>query len=95
MLTSNLLRQLDIQDVMVFLCLYDHKSARRTAEMLSISQPTVSYSLKRLRSCFGDVLFDLGQSKFDKTPCGCRLDKDWHGIVSDWCRSHRPSRYVA
>jgi len=53
---------------MVFLCLYDQKSARRTAEILSISQPTVSYSLKRLRSCFGDVLFDLGQGSLKPTP---------------------------
>lgn len=59
MLNSNVLRQLDLQDVMVFLCLYEHKSARRTAEVMSISQPTVSYCLKRLRNCFHDVLFDV------------------------------------
>ncbi|PCE29784.1 LysR family transcriptional regulator [Burkholderia ubonensis] len=59
MLNNNVLRQLDLQDVMVFLCLYEHKSARRTAEVLSISQPTVSYCLKRLRNCFHDVLFDV------------------------------------
>ncbi len=67
MLNSNLLRQLDIQDIMVFLCVYEYKSARRTAKVLSISQPTVSYCLKRLRSCFSDVLFDVGQGTLTAT----------------------------
>ncbi|MBR8190957.1 LysR family transcriptional regulator [Burkholderia vietnamiensis] len=67
MLNSNVLRQLDLQDVMVFLCLYEHKSARRTAEVLSISQPTVSYCLKRLRNCFHDVLFDVDRGSLVAT----------------------------
>jgi DNA-binding transcriptional LysR family regulator len=67
MLNSNLLRQLDVQDIMVFLCVFEYKSARRSAEVLSISQSTVSYCLKRLRSCFSDVLFDSSQVTLNAT----------------------------
>lgn len=61
MLYSNYLRQLDLQDIAIFLNLLDLRSAKRTAELMSISQPTVSYCLKRLRGCFDDVLFTSSQ----------------------------------
>jgi len=57
MLSKNLLRKLDIQDIAIFLSLYQTHNARKTADQLSVSPPTVSYSLKRLRSCLGDELF--------------------------------------
>lgn len=57
MLHSNYLKQLDLQDIVVFLNLLEQRSAKRTAELMSISQPTVSYCLKRLRGCFDDALF--------------------------------------
>jgi DNA-binding transcriptional LysR family regulator len=66
-LSNNTLRQLDLQDIAVFLCLYQYKSARRTSEVLSVSQPTVSYCLKRLRNCFHDVLFDLNHGNLVAT----------------------------
>jgi len=56
-LHSNYLKQLDLQDIVVFLNLFEQRSAKRTAELMSISQPTVSYCLKRLRGCFDDTLF--------------------------------------
>ncbi|KEA64704.1 Transcriptional regulator, LysR family [Marinobacterium lacunae] len=57
MLSKNLLRKLDIQDIAIFLSLYQTHNARKSADLLSVSPPTVSYSLKRLRSCLGDELF--------------------------------------
>ena len=42
MLHSNYLKQLDLQDIVVFLNLLEQRSAKRTAERMSISQPTVS-----------------------------------------------------
>jgi DNA-binding transcriptional LysR family regulator len=57
MLYSNYLKQLDLQDIVVFLHLLEQRSAKRTAEIMSVSQPTVSYCLKRLRTCFDDMLF--------------------------------------
>jgi len=61
MLHSNYLKQLDLQDIVVFLNLLEQRSAKRTAELMSISQPTVSYCLKRLRGCFDDTLFASAQ----------------------------------
>lgn len=61
MLHSNYLKQLDLQDIVVFLNLLELRSAKRTAELMSISQPTVSYCLKRLRGCFDDTLFASAQ----------------------------------
>lgn len=61
MLHSNYLKQLDLQDIVVFLNLLEQRSAKRTAELMSISQPTVSYCLKRLRGCFDDTLFASSQ----------------------------------
>lgn len=57
MLHSNYLKQLDLQDIVVFLNLLELGSAKRTAELMNVSQPTVSYCLKRLRGCFEDTLF--------------------------------------
>ncbi|GLH34178.1 hypothetical protein BR1R5_35670 [Pseudomonas sp. BR1R-5] len=61
MLHSNYLKQLDLQDIVVFLNLLELRSAKRTAELMSVSQPTVSYCLKRLRGCFDDTLFASSQ----------------------------------
>lgn len=57
MLHSNYLKQLDLQDIVLFLTLLEQRNAKRTAEIMNVSQPTVSYGLKRLRNCFDDVLF--------------------------------------
>lgn len=57
MLNSNTLRKLDMQDLMVFSAVYEQGSVTGVAEMLCVSQSTVSYSLKKLRVCFEDELF--------------------------------------
>lgn len=57
MLNSNGLRKLDMQDLMVFVAVYEQSSVTAVAEALSISQSTVSYSLKKLRTSFEDELF--------------------------------------
>ncbi len=57
MLHYNHLKQLDLQDMVLFLTLLEQRSAKRTAKIMNISQPTVSYCLKRLRICFDDILF--------------------------------------
>ena len=57
MLCNSHLKQLDLQDIVVFLNLMEFRSAKKTAEIMSVSQPTVSYCLKKLRECFEDVLF--------------------------------------
>lgn len=57
MLNSNLLRKLDMQDLMVFIAVYEQSSVTAVSETLGVSQSTVSYSLKKLRTGFKDELF--------------------------------------
>ncbi|MEA9979791.1 MULTISPECIES: LysR family transcriptional regulator [unclassified Pseudomonas] len=57
MLNSNYLRKLDMQDLMIFVTLYERNSVTDTSEALFVSQSTVSYCLKKLRIGFGDELF--------------------------------------
>ncbi|MGE8189380.1 LysR substrate-binding domain-containing protein [Pseudomonas sp. NPDC086278] len=57
MLNSNLLRKLDMQDLMVFTAVYEQSSVTGVSEALCVSQSTVSYCLKKLRTSFEDELF--------------------------------------
>lgn len=57
MLNSNLLRKLDMQDLMVFVAVYEQSSVTEVSETLCVSQSTVSYCLKKLRASFEDELF--------------------------------------
>ncbi|MCW8278669.1 LysR family transcriptional regulator [Pseudomonas sp. PCH199] len=57
MLNSNALRKLDMQDLMVFVAVYEQNSVTGVSEALCVSQSTVSYCLKKLRSSFEDELF--------------------------------------
>ncbi|MFU2330698.1 LysR substrate-binding domain-containing protein [Pseudomonas sp. NFX98] len=57
MLNSNVLRKLDMQDLMVFVAVYEQNSVTGVSETLCVSQSTVSYCLKKLRSSFEDELF--------------------------------------
>lgn len=57
MLNSNLLRKLDMQDLMVFVAVYEQRNVTGVADALFVSQSTVSYCLKKLRTSFEDELF--------------------------------------
>lgn len=57
MLQSNLLRKIDMQDLLVFVHLYERNSVTQVSEELYVSQSTVSYCLKKLRNCLNDELF--------------------------------------
>jgi DNA-binding transcriptional LysR family regulator len=57
MLNSNSLRKLDMQDLMVFVALFEQNSVTDVSETLCVSQSTVSYCLKKLRNSFEDELF--------------------------------------
>ncbi|SDT31562.1 LysR family transcriptional regulator [Pseudomonas fuscovaginae UPB0736] len=57
MLNSNMLRKLDMQDLMVFVAIYEQSSVTEVSETLCVSQSTVSYCLKKLRTSFEDELF--------------------------------------
>lgn len=68
MLTKSALRQIDIQDMMVFVTILSRESSRDTADVLGLSPSTISYSLKRLRECFGDELFIVRKGAMVPTP---------------------------
>ncbi|KQQ57231.1 LysR family transcriptional regulator [Pseudomonas sp. Leaf127] len=57
MLNSNALRKLDMQDLMVFVSVYEQRNLTLVSEALHVSQSTVSYCLKKMRAQFDDDLF--------------------------------------
>ncbi|POA17419.1 LysR family transcriptional regulator [Pseudomonas sp. FW300-N1A1] len=57
MLNSNSLRKLDMQDLMVFIAVHEQRNVTGVSDSLCVSQSTVSYCLKKLRTSFEDELF--------------------------------------
>jgi DNA-binding transcriptional LysR family regulator len=57
MLSSNTLRKIDVQDLMVFVAVYEHGNLTEVSDLLHVSPSTVSYCLKKLRVGFEDELF--------------------------------------
>lgn len=57
MLNSNSLRKIDVQDLMVFVAVYERNNLTDVSDALHISPSTVSYCLKKLRIGFEDDLF--------------------------------------
>ncbi|RZI91903.1 MAG: LysR family transcriptional regulator, partial [Microbacterium sp.] len=58
----------DIGMLRVFLLVYETGSVTTTAERLYISQPSVSYTLRKLRVHFGDPLFVRRGQRLEPTP---------------------------
>ncbi|WP_229874034.1 LysR family transcriptional regulator [Amycolatopsis deserti] len=52
-----MMRDFDLNLVRTFVLLYETRSVTATAESLHVTQPTVSYSLQKLRRRFSDELF--------------------------------------
>ena len=67
MLYTNALKQLDMQDISIVLLLIENRSAKRVAEILNLSQSSISYSLKKLRHCFDDKLFENSDGAMQPT----------------------------
>lgn len=68
MLTKNILRQIDVQDMMVFITVMARGTSKVAAEYLGVSESTISYCLKRLRTCFDDDLFIVKSGVMEPTP---------------------------
>lgn len=81
MLNKNRLRKLDIQDIAIFLSLLETSNTRQTAQHLNISQPTVSYCLKRLRESFDDPLFQSNNNRFIATAKAQRIAPYLQNII--------------
>ena len=67
MLFTNALKQLDMQDISIVLLLIENRSAKRVSQILNVSQSSISYSLKKLRSCFDDKLFESSEGSMQPT----------------------------
>ncbi|QEE60387.1 LysR family transcriptional regulator [Salinibacterium sp. dk2585] len=63
----------DIGMLRVFVLIYETGSATLAAERMSISQPSVSYTLRKLRNHFGDVLFQRHGQRLEPTPVADEL----------------------
>jgi DNA-binding transcriptional LysR family regulator len=58
----------DIGMLRVFVLVYETGSVTLAADRLFISQPSVSYTLRKLRNHFGDVLFQRRGQRLEATP---------------------------
>lgn len=67
------LSRLDLNLLVALNALLGERSVSRAAERLHLSQPTLSASLARLRTHFGDQLLARRGNTYDLTPLGARL----------------------
>jgi DNA-binding transcriptional LysR family regulator len=58
---------LDLNLIRTFLSIYDQRSVTRAAQELSLTQPTVSHALGRLRRALRDPLFVRGAAGYEPT----------------------------
>lgn len=63
----------DLNLLRVFVLVYETRSVTDAAEILAISQPSVSYALSKLRKLFGDPLFHRGPKGLEATPTAIGL----------------------
>ena len=61
-------REIDLNLLLILDALYDTGSTTLVAERLKVSQPTVSFSLGKLRDVFGDELFVRHGASMQPTP---------------------------
>ena len=60
----------DLNLIRVFLTIYETGRVSTAAERLNLTQPTISYSLKKLREALNDPLFSRTSSGMKPTPIG-------------------------
>jgi hypothetical protein len=70
------IRSIDMNLLCVFDALFDERSVTRAAGRLSVTQPTVSGMLQRLRLAFSDQLFIRSSHGILPTP---RAEVPWPG----------------
>jgi DNA-binding transcriptional LysR family regulator len=67
------LKKLDLNLLKVFESLYVEQNMTRTADALHITPSAVSHSIKRLRDCLGDPLFQRSNNRMLPTPACQRM----------------------
>lgn len=82
----------DLNLVRVFVLLYETRSVTATAEAVHVSQPTVSYSLGKLRRHFGDELFRRGKHGLVPTAVADRLYEPFQQSLAEIQHVATPGR---
>ena len=72
----------DLNQLRTFVVLYELRSLTAAAERLHVTQPTVSYTLRRLRQRFGDDLFRRQGNEMVPTPRARQLFGPLHEALS-------------
>lgn len=72
----------DLNQLRTFTVLYERRSLTATAQALHVTQPTVSYTLARLRERFGDVLFRREGNVMVPTPRATALFAPLHEALA-------------
>ncbi|WP_409488450.1 LysR family transcriptional regulator [Pseudomonas promysalinigenes] len=67
------LRNVDLNLLLVFHAMIEHRSVTRAAESMGLSQPATSAALNRLRSLLGDPLFVKAGTEMHPTPRAAEL----------------------
>lgn len=68
--------QVDLHCLRVFCSVFETRSVSRAAESLGLTQPSVSYSLARLRETFNDPIFTRTRDGMAPTPQAARLYRE-------------------
>ncbi|WP_439381616.1 LysR family transcriptional regulator [Amycolatopsis lexingtonensis] len=76
------MRDFDLNLVRTFVLLYETRSVTATAESLHVTQPTISYSLQKLRRRFSDELFRRSGSGLVPTTTARALYEPLHSALS-------------
>src|SRR5689334_16868816 len=74
-------RRLDLNLLLVLDALFEERSVTAVGRHLRISQPTVSFSLNKLRAFFGDELFVRIGSAMQPTPFAERVREPIRRVV--------------
>ncbi|MCX0275124.1 LysR family transcriptional regulator [Nocardia zapadnayensis] len=77
----------DLNLVRTFVLLYETRSVTVTADLLGVTQPTVSYGLGKLRRRLGDELFVRGSGGLVATSEAERLYRPLHAALAELDRS--------
>ncbi|WP_102194735.1 LysR family transcriptional regulator [Microbacterium aurantiacum] len=72
----------DLNQIRTFVTLYELRSVTAAAERLHVTQPTVSYTLRRLRQNFGDDLFRREGNDMVPTPKATQLFGPLHEALA-------------
>lgn len=75
------IRSVDLNLLVIFDAMAQHRSVIRTAEAVGLSQPATSAALARLRGVFDDALFVRAGSEMKPTPKALELAPAVHRVV--------------